>query len=200
MMTTHLQQLIVIVGGIVAALIAGNFSLLNLIIAKEHKISEFRQAWIDSLRAEIATYISAVQQLCSRHELYTQSYAPNKPSAKSYLEFHAENKDMFNIASDSFTKIYLRLNRREKTPEKRRLNIRFLRKLNAIRSSYNNKKFSEARAQCHQLRDFAIPLLKAEWDRVRDGEPMYQRAKIFFFVFLILLVGVGITLIIISII
>jgi hypothetical protein len=49
---------------IIAAIVAGLFSLLGLLIAKENKISDFRQAWLDSLRNEIADFASAVTLLC----------------------------------------------------------------------------------------------------------------------------------------
>ena len=47
-------------GAIFAALIAGFFSYLNLIISKESKISEFRQDWVDHLRTEIGNYAASV--------------------------------------------------------------------------------------------------------------------------------------------
>ena len=45
----------VAIGTMIAAFIAGLVSLLSLIISKEQKVSEFRQAWIDALRAEISS-------------------------------------------------------------------------------------------------------------------------------------------------
>ncbi len=47
-----------IAGTIIAAVIAAVISLLGLIISKENKVSEFRQAWIDSLREEVAAIIT----------------------------------------------------------------------------------------------------------------------------------------------
>jgi hypothetical protein len=47
-----------IAGTIIAAAIAAFISLVGLIITKESKISEFRQAWIDALRADIAAIIT----------------------------------------------------------------------------------------------------------------------------------------------
>jgi len=54
-------------GTIIAAVIAAIVSLLGLIISKETKVSEFRQAWIDSLRAEIAAVITHAQALHGAH-------------------------------------------------------------------------------------------------------------------------------------
>lgn len=47
-----------IAGTIIAAIIAAVISLLGLLISKENKVSEFRQAWIDALREEIAEVIT----------------------------------------------------------------------------------------------------------------------------------------------
>ena len=46
------------VGAIAAAVIAGLIPLLGLIITKEQKVSDFRQAWIDALRSDVATVIT----------------------------------------------------------------------------------------------------------------------------------------------
>jgi hypothetical protein len=48
----------VAIGAVFAAVVAGVVSLLGLIISKEQKTSEFRQAWIDTLRAEISALIA----------------------------------------------------------------------------------------------------------------------------------------------
>jgi len=46
------------IGAIIAATITGLISLLGLIISKEQKISDFRQAWIDNLRTELSLVIT----------------------------------------------------------------------------------------------------------------------------------------------
>lgn len=51
------------VGAVTAALIAGIISLLGLIISKEQKTSEFRQAWIDALRADLTAYLTQVNAI-----------------------------------------------------------------------------------------------------------------------------------------
>lgn len=45
------------VGATIAAIVAALVALLGLIISKEQKVSEFRQQWIDALRADIAATI-----------------------------------------------------------------------------------------------------------------------------------------------
>lgn len=62
-------QALIPIGAIVAALVAGFFSVLSLIVSKEQKISEFRQQWIDSLRQELSDHMAAVVSLSSMREL-----------------------------------------------------------------------------------------------------------------------------------
>jgi hypothetical protein len=50
--------LIAAASAFVVAWVAGAFSLLGLLISKEQKVSEFRQAWIDALRADIAALVA----------------------------------------------------------------------------------------------------------------------------------------------
>lgn len=57
------------IGAITAALITAAISLLGLIISKEQKVSEFRQAWIDALRTELSSVISHANALCDVRSL-----------------------------------------------------------------------------------------------------------------------------------
>lgn len=47
--TLGLKMNSISIGAVGAAIIAGFFSIVSLIIGKEQKTSEFRQAWIDAL-------------------------------------------------------------------------------------------------------------------------------------------------------
>ncbi|MBS3927686.1 MAG: hypothetical protein KGZ65_03740 [Sphingomonadales bacterium] len=53
-------KLYMAIGPIIAAIIGAVVTLASLIISKESKLSEFRQAWIDSLRQEIADLLSNI--------------------------------------------------------------------------------------------------------------------------------------------
>lgn len=46
------------IGVVTAATIAGLFSLVTLIISKENKVTEFRQAWIDAQRNDLAEVLA----------------------------------------------------------------------------------------------------------------------------------------------
>ena len=54
-----------IYSAILVAFVAGAFSLLGLTVAKENKVSEFRQAWIDALREDIAEFVAQAQSIHS---------------------------------------------------------------------------------------------------------------------------------------
>lgn len=45
---------------LIPVLVTGALALLGLIITKESKVSKFRQAWIDALRADVAALLAAV--------------------------------------------------------------------------------------------------------------------------------------------
>lgn len=49
-------QALVPMATLAAALLAGAIAALTLIVNKENKISEFRQAWIDGLREDLTTF------------------------------------------------------------------------------------------------------------------------------------------------
>ena len=45
-------------GAVIAAVISGYWSFVNLVVSKDQKVSEFRQNWIDLLREDFASYTS----------------------------------------------------------------------------------------------------------------------------------------------
>jgi hypothetical protein len=51
------------VGAVVSASIGGLLAFLGLVIAKENKTSEFRQAWIDSLRQDLAKMMASANAI-----------------------------------------------------------------------------------------------------------------------------------------
>jgi len=96
------------IGAIGAALIAAVVSLLGLIISKEQKTSEFRQAWIDALRADCTTYLAELNAIIDALQGGFES-----DSAK--VEALGERYSSLNKSTFS---IQLRINHREnKTKE-----------------------------------------------------------------------------------
>jgi len=86
--------------GLIIAFIAAVISLLGLLISKENKVSEFRQAWIDALREEIATVITHAHAV---HGAYLAKFSPESEMWKNV-------RDDFVKMNEAWAKIKLRLN------------------------------------------------------------------------------------------
>lgn len=62
-MPFEVTPLIPVVGTVAAALVAGGIARGNLIASKETKVSEFRQAWINALRDDLAALFSGIRTM-----------------------------------------------------------------------------------------------------------------------------------------
>jgi hypothetical protein len=152
------------IGAIVAALITGLVSLLGLIISKEQKVSEFRQAWIDSLRSELAELISHANAI---HGAGAAAFGNASETWKIV-------RDDFVGINQSAANIRLRLNPKEKEAQALLGKIESLEKLLAPGVAMD---YSEMNRVEKELVTEAQVLLKNEWTRVRNGEAAYRFAK-----------------------
>ena len=59
----------VAIGAVTAALIGAIISLVGLIVAKESKVSEFRQSWIDALRSELSAFLTNANSVVSSKKI-----------------------------------------------------------------------------------------------------------------------------------
>lgn len=166
-MNTFPIQALIPIGVITAALIAGFFSLLNLIVSKEQKVSEFRQQWIDSLRQELADHIAATVSLSS---IYENDEHLDKEMAKTANEVRAR-------VTATFTSIKLRINPEDSDKKIQEMNAEVLRLLEKGRVLFNESKWKEARLNCNNITKASIPMLKEEWKRVKKGESVYVWSK-----------------------
>jgi hypothetical protein len=167
-------------GVITAALLTGVFSIMNMVSAKENKVSEFRLAWVDGLRNEIAEYTSAAQEL-------SRAYKPErfKPLAshseieshKLKIELYKETREAYARAAENLTKIQLRLNpvQIEKEPKSHEAQLMAA----VLRArKIGSHEFSEVLQICNEIRLAAAPILKSTWRSVKRGEPAYRRFRI----------------------
>jgi len=165
-------QAYVAIGAVCAALIAGFFSYLNLIISKESKVSEFRQNWINELRTEIGEFAASTNALALLH----REVAKKAMTTKEWLD---KSLPVIDKLDKAYTAITLRINGVEENKKHKVINEKFLSALEATRTAYKGGKYEDARAFIIPLRDSAQPLLKYEWRRVKDGEKAYKHGKIF---------------------
>ncbi|MFT7359304.1 hypothetical protein [Parasphingorhabdus sp.] len=152
------------VGSFYAAIIAGILTYLGLVIAKEHRVSEFRQQWIDNVREDIADLIAELSLIVSQYQTWTEKERDEK---HDLLNAH------FVSANVALMRTRLRLNPIE--PNSQEI-LEILEKTQQI--------FNSDEPDFDMLESFEKPLLlatqkvlKTEWNRVRRGEPIYVVSK-----------------------
>lgn len=153
------------IGAIVAAIIGSMISLVGLIVAKESKVSEFRQAWIDSLRSELAAFASNLNAL----------------SDANVIEFESDKdrfeklKEQTNKLNESFFSVALRLNINEK--QSGEVQSSMVRLARLVRQP---DEFSKVNFDSEQIEFIRVcnSLLKHEWNRVKSGEKVYRWTRL----------------------
>ncbi|MGA3053942.1 MAG: hypothetical protein ABSD63_07025 [Candidatus Korobacteraceae bacterium] len=151
------------------AWIAGAFSLLGLLISKEQKVSEFRQTWIDALRADIAALVAHAYQI---HAFLSG------PGPVDYTDFWNATRDDYIELNQASTRIKLRINRNECDS---RMILQSMKEMEVLfsgpPSDLHKRSLMELNKIVEALERDAPPLLKKEWERVKSGEPIYRLAK-----------------------
>jgi hypothetical protein len=77
---------------ILSAVIGASIALIGLIVSKEGKTSEFRQQWIDGLRADIASLIS-----CSLHPSEGAAKTANECQARINLRLNPDESPSIEL-------------------------------------------------------------------------------------------------------
>ena len=133
-------------------------------ISKEQKVSEFRQAWIDALRSDVASLISHVNAI---HGAIQAGFGdPRQMWQHARQDFIGANSATANIR--------LRLNPSE---EQCKEVLRLVSELEPEMAVGRMSDHARLDAMEHKLVASAQVLLKAEWMRVRKGELVYRVAK-----------------------
>ena len=151
--------------------VTGAIALLGLIITKESKVSEFRQAWIDSLRGEIADLLSSVQTC-----LVILTGEDGKIQGQDTLS--AESLALLTTslrhANTALFTVRLRLNPAEPASMAILSTLIEIEKLSndntALAQALASGRASELEAE---LTTQAKVVLSAEWRRVKVGEPYF---------------------------
>lgn len=155
------------IGAIGAALIGAVISFVSLIVSKEAKVSEFRQAWIDSLRGELSTYLTSLNAVSDARNL---SFSDDK-------ERYQQMQPHYALLNESYYKIAFRLNSEEPLSKKLKecmvaLSIPILNPNEPL----NKTVFDHNRVECISLSN---ALLKEEWVRVKRGELVFRVTRWF---------------------
>jgi len=152
------------VGAIVAAIIAGLVSLLSLVIGKEQKVSEFRQAWVDDLRKCLVAYLVHVNAISDALRVK----AKGEQSDSSAL---LQSYKLLNEANHG---IVLRINAEEKPAQA------LINSMSDFESIFKDNANLVPEKICILEKNFldaSKELLKFEWKRVKRGEKIFVWTK-----------------------
>lgn len=136
--------------GVVTSVVAS----VTLITSKENKISEFRQAWIDGQRADLAIAVAA---------------------ANSYFHIRDAEKKAVCIAEFYAARTRVALRDKPHAAEWTKTLIA-LDKLGKVMASGVPNTLEILQATAIVTEQSRIPL-KAHWETVKSGEPFYRRFK-----------------------
>ncbi|NWB08986.1 hypothetical protein HX862_13825 [Pseudomonas sp. D5002] len=156
---------------ITAAAIAGVVAFIISVLTKEHRISEFRQSWIDSLRNDISELLSLFNLLAAAFDREAKLYGDkNKALDEHWTKHHA---DLVNVQTLT-NRVVLRLNKKEHSV--------LIGKLAELEDSLG-KGQAVAVPIIDGIMAEVSSLLKLEWERVKNGETVFQALKRFSFWF-----------------
>jgi hypothetical protein len=168
-------------GAIVAAIITGTISFINLVASKDQKTSEFRQQWIHDLRLDISNYLSNVNIISCEANLYHQLQGQDGITTELLKEFAGRVASQMNKAIQLYHSIQLKLN----TKDDKQLLASFEEMNQLFEYALNN--MNDAK-KIGMITDSIITqsqiLLKNEWKRVKRGELSFYITK-YFVVFIV---------------
>lgn len=152
------------IGAIGAALIGAMISLVGLIVAKEAKVSEFRQSWIDALRTELSAFMTNVNAVADARSL----------GFKDDTERFEKLQPFYSKLNEAYYLVALRLNSNEDHSFKLKACMVQISSMVVKPASFDQKTFDEARVA---FINTSNQLLKAEWKRVKEGEKAYRYTR-----------------------
>lgn len=172
--------LLVPVGAVLAACITGAISFVSLIISKEQKISEFRQAWIDDFRSELAEFSSQARRVSVEHiPLNIKSLTAPVLEQLELRDREAEKPDQFHENRQRMAQAYYALRLRLNPLEADHQTL--LTHLNNVYDILNggSDRFNQCVVELDELAKVAQVVLKREWVRVKTGEGSFRIAVLF---------------------
>ena len=152
------------VGAVGAAIVAGVISIIGMIIGKEQKVSEFRQAWINDLRQCLSDYLVCINAVCDLKRL------KNSGTTIDANELVKNYKDL-NKANHG---IILRVNSEEDIPKELILAMEEFERLAGSKDKFTPDAVKRIE---RKYLSASKKLLKHEWSRVKKGEPTFYYTK-----------------------
>ncbi|ABM38408.1 hypothetical protein Pnap_3109 [Polaromonas naphthalenivorans CJ2] len=166
---------LVAIATVVAAVIAGLISVVALTLTKEQKTSEFRQAWIDGLRSDLADYLAAARAMARVIE--EAAAFGDKYAALPFTIPPDQVGEIRRNVAVSLYRIKLRLNPDEKEHQEL---LRLLGSVSETQKQAVSAPLERTAAMLQAVEtaaDYSRPILKAEWRRVKAGEPQFRLVR-----------------------
>lgn len=170
-------------GVMTAAVVAGLFSLISLIISKENKVTEFRQTWIDAQRNDLAEVLALAaaleaaplekraENLAAFDRCFARILLRDNPKASVKREHRFVGKISLRWPSKDDWRV-LRISRLRERPNPWRDVTISIGRLRRELSSAKLNSHSIYRCK-RQVIIASRKLLKNEWDIVKDGEAWF---------------------------
>lgn len=152
-----------------AAVIAALVAFVTSVLSKEHKVSEFRQLWIDSLRDDISKFLSVTNVLAAMLEAKLKKVS-GSDRQKVIEEFCLEFREELIESESVSNRILLRLN-----DEEHKALIDGVKQLEKSFFLGQDVVLPEIDLLVEEFRS----LLKSEWGRVKNGEAVFVAMKRF---------------------
>lgn len=170
-----IAPLVAAIATVGAALIAAALSFVNLTLNKEQKISEFRQAWIDGLREDLVAFAAGARTF-ARATQELRAAQENGTTASPFAVTPDKISDIRYRAAETRYRIQLRLNAKDET---HRELLRLIQVAIEEQNSFWGGRSDAAKTlkAIDNAANFGPTILKFEWNRVKAGEPGFQKAK-----------------------
>ena len=154
-----------------AAFVAALVSMVGLVISKEQKTTEFRQAWINSLRAEVAKFAAEARYIAGAIQ-YAKRFDPHcfSRDSKAY-DTYAENRSRIQNA-------YYLISLHFKPADKDFAKLSgYLDGVMRVIGRPEQLTFAAVEADLREITELVRHLMKQEWERVKAGELIFQGTK-----------------------
>jgi hypothetical protein len=181
----NFTSFIPVMGPVVAAALTAAIAFVVSVLAKENKTSEFRQAWIEALRNDVAELLGDFNTLEISLSIHIRDAKTDNERQNGYDKFYSDNRAAYAKIDALCNKVVLRLNPSEYSS--------LIEKMRILEKSIGQGS-AKSHALCSELVDNFSLVLKAEWDRVKSGEPTFQSMKKVALIGVLSLIGAGLVL------
>jgi uncharacterized membrane protein YraQ (UPF0718 family) len=159
---------------IFAAFIAAIVGLISLTVSKEGKISDFRQAWIDSLREDLTQFLAATRIMIRLlEEKRAFALDPEHPNKNIFFKDEDGLKARLKVV-ECYQRILLRLNASQPDHQKLLAYLDETIQKTGQLTGDSTASPAEVLGAVKIASDSAAAVLKEEWKTVKAGEPTFQ--------------------------